>query len=182
MPSISILKEKFDNLPMTADNMALYQVLLFTDISDYKPVMEQILLGKIDIEDTRQIFYNYSNYNWARYENKNLAENIYDARISTNIMDTISNNIVAALEGNEDAIIKESIIIPTQDNLKNQIASEFKKRTGLTMTKAEIDAILPIVNSELFVELSLLNPNAVKDKEHQNLFSDLLAFKPKANI
>lgn len=179
MPSISLLKDKFDELNVTAQNMELYELLLYSDISDFKPVMEQILLGRLDIEDTRQIFYTVVNHKWLTGSGRDV---IKDVRISDNIMDTIKNNIIAVLNNDEKAIIKESIIIPNQSQLKNEIATEFKKRTGMELSKEEIEMLLPIVNTELFIELSLVNPNAIKDKEHQNLFSDLLSLKPRAEL
>jgi hypothetical protein len=62
--------------------------------------------------------------------------------------------------------------------MKIEIANEYFERTGNKLTDEEIDMLLPVVNTELFVELSLINPNANKDKEFQNIFADLLASTP----
>ena len=176
MANISLLKTEFDKLPVDIDNMMLYEALLYLDISDFKPVMEELLTGRIDIEDTRPIFYNtYVSYYWLFEKNR---QEIKDVRLSKKVMDTIQNNIISKISGDEKGIIREGIIFPDLTNMKIEIANEYFERTGNKLTNEEIDMLLPVVNTELFVELSLINPNANKDKEFQNIFADLLASTP----
>ena len=89
---------------------------------------------------------------------------------------------MARLDGLEDKLIKEAPSYPSQVDLRVQIAKEYFERTGIQLTDEDVEKLLPIVQSELMMELSLYNSNAVRDKECQIIISDLLSFKPKATI
>lgn len=179
MAHIKELQVEFNSLPVSNDNIKLYAALLTLDQYEFKPVMEGILTGRIDIEDTRRIFYNNG---YFRHNDRNYNTTVKDARVSTDIGKTIADNIQARLFGKEDNIIKESIIGLDNNDLKKDIAKEYTRRTGETLSTEDIDALLPILETQLYVELSLYNPNTNKDKEHQNRFSDLLAYKPKGAL
>ena len=145
--------------------------------------MEEILTGRIDIEDTRKLFSTDINYAWSnQYAEYQVKETLSDPRVSTDIGATIKANLRNRFLGNEDLVIKEAVAYPNQDDLRANIADEFFRRTGTQLSKEDIDRILPIVKAELFVEISLLNPNAVKSKDYQLVLSDLLSFKPTVGI
>lgn len=184
MPSISLLKDRFDELPISNDNIHLYDALLYLDISVFKPVMEEILAGRIDIEDTRQLFSILVNYPWMNQNEKpyDPNEKLTDQRYYNDSATSIRNNLMARLEGNDNSVIKEAPAYPTQVDLKVQIAEDFFKRTGIVMSDEDVEKVLPIVKSELMMELSLYNNNAVRDKNYQIIISDLLSIKPQVTI
>ena len=184
MPSISLLKEKFDKLLISNENIHLYDALLYLDISDFKPVMEEILLGRIDIEDTRQLFSIMVNYPWMNQSDKpyDPFEKLADQLYYPNTAQAVRDNLMARLEGNDGRVIKEAPAFPNQIELKARIADEFFRSTGQQLAKEDIEKLLPIVKSELMMELSLYNNNAVKDKSYQLVISDLLSIKPKVTI
>ena len=184
MASISLLKDKFDKLPISNDNIHLYDALLYLDISDFKPVMEEILLGRITIEDTRQLFSTLVNYTWMNQNDSpyNPFEKLHDPRIFTDVAEGIKHNLNARLNGNDGQVIKEAPAYPTQSDLRVRIAEDFYKRNGIELSDEDIDKLLPIVKSELIMELSLYNNNAVRDKNYQIILSDILSIKPKVSI
>lgn len=179
MASIKLLKDKFDALVFSETNMVLYEALLRLDISDFKPVMESLLSGEIDIEDTRKIFANDIKTDWlGRY----IPLSQKDARLSPDIAETLKSNLVARLSGNGDDIIKENLIYPDLSDLKRQIADTYAEEYGETLTPAEIEMLLPIVENELYVDMNIQNDNAVRDKADQRYISDSLSYKPNVEM
>lgn len=178
MTSISILKAQFDALPFSESNIALYELLLTLDISDFKPVIEEILSGRITIEDTRQLFAN----NVASLWNSNSIK-VLDARATDNISATIKNNLIARIVGNSNDIVKENLMYPDNTDLKYQIAAQFKADYGIDLPKEDIERLLPLVEVELYSELSLNNKgNATLDKDHQIYISNALSYKTSTEI
>lgn len=178
MASISTLKDKFDLLPFSEENIELYNALLNLDISDFKPLMEEILNGRVDIEDTRAIFLNNVSTSWNRNGSK-----IQDSRLSTDISKTIKENLITRMTDTDKEILKENLIFPDTRDLKQQIADEFKKTHGITLPPEDIEKLLPLVESELYSELSLNNKgNATINKEYQIFISDSLSLKPNVEI
>jgi hypothetical protein len=178
MASISLLKEKFDALPFSEDNIALYSILLQLDISDFKPIMEEILSGRINIEDTRAVFANTVNSSWDNGYSK-----IEDTRISTDISETIKSNLIARMSGNGNDIVKENLIFPDTTDLKYQIAAQFKETYGITLPAEDIEKLLPLVEMEVYSELSMNNTgNATINKTYQTFISDSLSYKPNVEL
>lgn len=178
MPNISELKKEFDKLPMSLENYPLYSNLLFLDISDFKPLMEALLVGNLDIEDTRPIFSPFVNFQWVKP-----SQNLKDPRIALDSdAEYLASSTVERINGNESAIIKESLAFPNTQSLKKLIAEEYKRREGIELPEEDLVKLLPIVQEEMVIELSLYNQNAVKDKDYQLLLADLISIKPKSEI
>jgi hypothetical protein len=173
MPSISLLKEQFDALPIDSTNIDLYAALLAADISDYKPLMQQILAGTLDIEDTRKLLPNDAQYD--RFGDKNA-----DARIGLTddqLAQNMKNNLSTRLFGGD--VIKENVFFrPDVSSMQTLIAQNFAKITGQTLTQDQIDSILPIMNEEVIQELNVANLSMDDVKAVQSVFSDLLSVKP----
>lgn len=176
MPSIKVLKTKFDELVVNSTNIALYERLLTLDISDYKPLMEEILLGRLGIEDTREVFKN--NMLLAAFG----GEVVNDPRISTNMAETMKANLLERMKGSGDNLIKENLVFPSTEDLKDQIADRYFKEYGIKLPPEDIVKLLPIIENELISELSLNNNAGTRDKADQLIYSDQLAFKPSAEL
>lgn len=179
MPSVKVLKTKFDDLSFTSDNIVLYAHLLTLDMSDFKPLMEEILLGRIDIEDTRQLFQNEIETEWS---GKYFTPTLSDPRISNDIIETMKSNLSSRLAGEGDNIIKENLLFPSQADIKDKIAQQFFEEHGIRLSPEDVERILPIVETQLFAELSIVNTNGVRNKADQLIISDQLSFKPIAEL
>ena len=176
MANISVLKEDFDKLPMSMENYPLYTNLLELDISDFKPLMEALLDNRLDIEDTRPIFSPYMNFQWSK------GDRLKDPRIAVENEGYLADAALARLNGDDSKIIKENIAFPSTDVLKNMIAEEYFRREGVQLPPEDVAKLIPIIQDELVIELSMYNNNAVKDKEYQLLLADLMSIKPKNEI
>jgi hypothetical protein len=173
MPSISLLKEQFDALPIDSTNIDLYAALLRSDISDYKPLMQQILAGTLDIEDTRKLLPNDAQYNRFGDKNTDARIGLTDEQLAQNMKDNLS----ARLFGGE--VIKENVMFrPDISSMQTLIAENFTKLTGQTLTQDQINSILPIMNEEVIQELNVANLSMDDVKQVQLVFSDLLSTKP----
>ena len=62
------------------------------------------------------------------------------------------------------------------------IAEEYFRREGVQLPPEDVAKLIPIIQDELVIELSMYNNNAVKDKEYQLLLADLMSIKPKNEI
>ena len=102
MPHISELHAMFKRLDITSKNIALWEALLQLGISTFKPIMNEIISGRLDIEDTRKILPN----KLVTSMNKRL-----DRRISDNkdYFDILANNLMSRINGDGTDIIKENI-------------------------------------------------------------------------
>lgn len=175
MPHISELHEMFKKLDITSNNIALWEALLQLDISTFKPIMNEIISGRLDIEDTRKILPN----KLVTSMNKRL-----DRRISDNksYFDILANNLMSRINGDGTDIIKENIVVYNVDHYKIQIAEQYEKETGNKLTSEEIESILLIADIIAYQELNTTNIQGAEAKKLQNVYSNLLSFKPDAKV
>jgi hypothetical protein len=184
MPHIKELKARFDLLPMDANNFPLYQQLLNLDQSIFVPVMDQILSGRIDIEDLRSFF------------SQNIPARLVDIMKSPtfnqykSMENVVKDNIIARFFTSN--AIKESIVPLDDTDLKYQAAAAFSKATGIPLTDEQISSIITGSNDNIILQTQIENikvdSNAIpagmsyKDfaKQIQLGISDKLAIKPLA--
>lgn len=174
MIHIKELQDKFSSLDVNSKNYALYERLLLLDISDYKPLMQEILDGRLDIEDTRQLFNNVIPSSNKKSTNRNLSENI---------VDTMKSNLIARLTGeNTSDIIKENqLFFNNLDDYKYAIAKEYESQTGNTLTDDEINSILVVVQETYYQQLNLEDIDG-QNKEAQIFMSDKMSYKPISKL
>lgn len=177
MTHIKYLKEKFDVLPVAESNIHLYERLLDLDLFDFKPIMEAILEGRLDIEDTRQIF----TYNGDIYPSGVSVRDSGLPPISDDVFTNVKTSTVQRYSGDPD-IVKESLIYPNMDDIRHEIAETFFERTGQRMTEEDIDAVIPPVLSELVLTLNLADSEGLRTKQDQLIVSDRLSYKPVTDI
>lgn len=175
MPHISELHAMFKRLDITSKNIALWEALLQLDISTFKPIMNEIISGRLDIEDTRKILPN----KLVTSMNKRL-----DRRISDNkdYFDILANNLMSRINGDGTDIIKENIVIYNVDHYKIQIAEQYEKETGNKLSPEEVESILLIADIIAYQELNAANIQGTEAKKLQNVYSNLLSFKPDAKV
>lgn len=177
---IKQLKKLFDELPVHPDNEKLYYDLLKLDMADFKPIMEAIIAGKIDIEDTRQILKLRFLSTFER-----LFKNPIDARISRNENELVNNmreNLLDRMFGTGSKIIKENIgFFQNIDDYKRIVANAYYEETGERLSDKEIDMILPAIQERYMQELNTVNYGLMSidgAKEMQLLISDYLTYRP----
>ena len=179
MENIMKLKEKFDSLPISDENVDLYRKLFDLDIADFKPVMEGLLSGEIDIEDTRKLFQNDPDL-------KTPPGVRYDASsplpMNADTVDSITANIISSLTEDSPRTIKETLTYPSPDTFKNRIAAMYKDQTGITMTPEEVNALIPIIEEELFTSMALGQSKGTRNKADQLSLSDKITNSPIAVI
>ena len=174
MIHIKELQDKFSNLDVNSKNYVLYERLLLLDISDYKPLMQEILDGRLDIEDTRQPLNNVIPSSNKTSTNRNLSENI---------VDTMKSNLIARLTGeNTSDIIKENqLFFNNLDDYRYAIAKEYESQTGNTLTDDEINSILVVVQETYYQQLNLEDIDG-QNKETQIFMSDKMSYKPISKL
>lgn len=175
MPHISELHAMFKRLDITSKNIALWEALLQLDISTFKPIMNEIISGRLDIEDTRKILPN----KLVTSMNKRL-----DRRISDNkdYFDILANNLMSRINGDGTDIIKENIVVYNVDHYKLQIAEQYEEETGNKLSPEEVESILLIADIIAYQELNATNIQGTEAKKLQNVYSNLLSFKPDAKV
>jgi hypothetical protein len=166
MQNVSELKGTFDRLPVSTGNYSLYERLLALDQSVFKPLMEEILTGRLDIEDTRPLF------------NVNIREIVSAAeKISTNKIiqtpDDLRRNLVNRVFSPND-VIKE-VTLPRIDimDLKMQISEQYTAKTGDVLTDAQMQVILVAV--DLTRDISATSGSS---KEEQQIYVNAMSAKP----
>ena len=177
---IRVLKKLFDELPMHPSNMGLYQELLSLDMVEFKPIMEAILDGRIDIEDTRQILRNRFITEFGK-----LFENPKDPRISRSteaLVQTMKDNITKRLFDNGKDVVKENIgFFRNLDDYKNAVANAYYEETSRHLSDEDIARIVPIMEQRYVQELNMANLGGGGEKENKKIqlkISDLLAHRP----
>jgi len=177
MAHIKALHENFSELVITNENIALYQALLELDISTFKPIMNEIISGRIDIEDTRKILSNRL-YNDNKY--KKTERRLSD---DSNYKEVITNNLISRLLGDGKNIIKENIVINNNiDHYKQMIAEEYEKEYGIKLSDTDIEDILLIADIIAYQELNYQNISDNNAKNTQLSNANYLSFKPDAKV
>jgi hypothetical protein len=166
MQNVSELKGTFDRLPVSTGNYSLYERLLALDQSVFKPLMEEILAGRLDIEDTRPLF------------NVNIRQIVgAETGISTNKIiqtsDDLRRNLVNRVFSPNE-VIKE-ITLPRIDimDLKMQIAEQYTAKTGQTLTDAQMQVILVAVDATRDITAT-----SGGNKDEQQIYVNAMSAKP----
>lgn len=168
MKHISALKLQFDRLPVTEANYALYDRLMSLDISVYKPILDEILAGRLDIEDTRPMF------------NVTINSIVNPVAMGTPLNQLITN--AAGLKANlinrvfnKTQVIKEADIgnASMVSTLQQQIADNYFAQTGIQLTTNQISVLVIAVQNT-----QKLNLTTQQSKAAQIVASNLLSVKP----
>jgi hypothetical protein len=170
MQNVSQLKGYFDRLPVTTENYPLYQRLLDLDRSVFKPLMEEIIAGRLDIEDTRPLFNIH-----ILYVIQNVRTAVSEKRLPRLIQtpqDLKQNLINRAFAPNE--VIKE-ITLPNLEinDFRMIISEQYAAKTGETLSEREIDALIVAVSGTK--EIDALSGDTKAD---QLKYADAMATKP----
>lgn len=127
MAHVKELKEQFDLLPITEDNIELYERLLNLDHSEYVPIIEEILSGRMDIYDTKSLFYRHipEPIDYGVIPTKLVTED-------TSISSVVISNLHNRLFGGD--IIQEAVVEINDDDLKEISADKFTEETGIVLS------------------------------------------------
>lgn len=167
MQNISELKAKFNRLPVNKENWELYQRLLDLDMSVFKPLMEEILEGRMDIEDTRPIFGGrlISAIRSTRFKEKKRKIVETDADLRKNL---------ALRATNPEMAIKEVRLQNREyDEAKSAVIESFERDTGRVLTDGERRALAIALDEQEDVDVDLYD-----SKERQTRLSDMLSGGP----
>lgn len=180
MLHIKELKTKFDSLDVNLDNFYLWEKLVNSTYQVYKPIMEKILSGEIDIYDTEELL------------EVETAKKGYKAAISKNdptILETrnhIKNDLLKRIFGKdypEMDIIKEvKTLVANLDDYRELIAQLYYKKTGAKLSPVQVEKIIPEIEKEILLQINYENINTSQPKEDQIRFSNALANKLDARI
>jgi hypothetical protein len=174
MIHVKELQDKFSSLDINSKNYALYERLLSLDISDYKPLMQEILDGRLDIEDTRQLLNNVIPSSNTISTNRKLSENI---------VETMKSNLISRLtgEGTTNIIKENQLFFNNIDDYKYAIAKEYESQTGKTLTDDEVNSILVVVEETYYQQLNLEDIEG-QNKDTQLFMSDKMSYKPISEL
>lgn len=160
------IKKLFDRLNINTTNRLLFENLLNLDRTVYKPLIEKILSGELDIEDTRPIFSIFlskpigenntvskmflidSNYKFI----KNMSDRIFDPL-----------NFIKELElSNKDQV----------EETKMKVISDYQKDRNVILTENEKKALIVAIDG--FIKNDAMSIS----KNHQRRFSDSISPGP----
>ena len=168
MINVSELKKKFDRLPVSKENWELYLNLLSLDQSVYKPLIEEIIEGRMDIEDTRPIF--------AKYYPKivdNFRKEVTNKRMLINTPDELKQNLLLRAEAPDQAIKEVSITNFNYEDVKHDVITAYEQESGSQLTDNERKALLIALNEYEKTDIDLYS-----DKSKQTRLSDLISGSP----
>lgn len=137
MPNISVLKANFDRLDIVEDNVELYEALLILDQSEFIPIMEEILAGRLDINDLTSFFNKYNNLKFFFNEVKLPMLSEID---SANLATIVIGNIKQSLFNGKP--IKEGFIPKDDTDLKFKIAKDLYDAQGISLSDTDIMKII----------------------------------------
>ena len=165
MQSISQLKAKFERLPVDENNWELYENLLALDQSVFKPLMEEILAGRMDIEDTRPIFAKY----FPRMA-ENFRNRVSEKRKLINSTEEFRENLSRRYTNPESAIREITLRDPSYDDIKQEMIASYEAETGKTLTDSERKALIIAMSETEKIDVDLYD-----DKSKQTRLSDLMS-------
>lgn len=160
----SILLNKFLALNITIDNIDIWKKLLSVDMSIYKPVIESILNGDIDIEDL-------GNYLYGDYYNiyYNDGEEPFLKDFKT-VEDFFNSNIYNKIVNNNTEFIKEGFMsIINNEQYRQIIIDKYEAKNGKLTEEQKNMLFIPEVT------LAILNVNFERIKPEMinyNIFSN----------
>jgi hypothetical protein len=165
MANISLLKKKFDLLPIDENNWELYQRLLNLDISVYKPLMEEILDGRLDIEDTRPLFASY-----LPRTIDNARNEVSKKRMLINNEDDLKNNLIVRAT-NPDNVIKEvTIKKQNYEDTKLLVIEKYETYHEVKLTENQKRVLIIAMDNYENTDIDLYG-----NKEKQSKLSDKLS-------
>lgn len=168
MKHIKELKAIFDRLPMSIGNLALYTNLLDLDRTVFKPLMEEIIAGRLDIEDTRPIF----NINLEKFRTETVKR-LKLINTEADLRSNLSNRVF-----NPSLVAKEATLSRLDiEDIRDSLASDYTERTGLTLSKTERDAILVAFNAMKDIDAVYAG-----SKTDQQKYTDALSVKPIMDV
>jgi hypothetical protein len=171
MISIEELKKKFDLLPVSTANWELYQNLLSLDQSVFKPIMEEIIEGRMDIEDTRPIF--------GKYFPKmveTMRGDLYDAygkRHLINTPDDLKQNLILRAMAPDRSIREVTLPSSAYEDIKATILTKYEEETGDTLTDSQKKALLIA-----FDAFEKTDNDMYANKDRQIRLSDMMSGSP----
>ena len=168
MINVSELKQKFDLLPVDKNNWSLYQNLLDLDMSVFKPLMEEILEGRMDIEDTRPIFSKYM----PRVVNA-VRNEVENKRRLINTEEEFRQNLVRRALTPDEAIKEVRVANPAYDDIKGVMIDKYEEATGDKLTESQRRAMLIAMEQTQYFDIDLYG-----NKEKQVRLSDMLSGSP----
>lgn len=173
MENAKVLKEKFDRLYVSKNNLLLWRELLRLDQSIFKPLMDEILKGTLDIEDTRVLF--RTNRIYHTYSDKSKSGK-HDRLISDDLENIPISNIKQKLfpKRNQEIIKEVPADILNLPDYRKQIADEYKKRTGKELSEEQISKILPEVERRVLMQTNYNNIDFPNKKEMQIKFNNAI--------
>lgn len=135
MENIQKLRERFDKLDVNESNVMLYESLFKLDYETFFPIMEEILDGRIDIEDLRSFF----------YKNKELTSNTGSAGLpllteNRTVPENIKDGILAKLfESNRP----NEYILPINDtDEKYRLGDKYVAQSGNPLSDVDKEKII----------------------------------------
>ena len=165
MQSISQLKAKFERLPVDENNWELYENLLALDQSVFKPLMEEILAGRMDIEDTRPIFAKY----FPRMA-ETFRDRVNKKRWLINTTEEFRENLSRRYTEPEKAIREITLRDPAYEDIKQEMIAAYEAETGETLTESERKALIIAMSETEKIDIDLYG-----DKTKQIRLSDLMS-------
>ena len=165
MLSIENIKKLFDLLPIDDTNRSLYQNLLRLDISVYKPLIEEILEGRMDIEDTRPIFSSY-----FPSSKNSFTKKILEKRRLITSPEEFKQNLITRLVSPEKNI-REIVLLSNEFyEIKREIIEKYEKDNSVSLSSGEKNALFIAYG---FYEKTDLDYYG--NKEKQTKLSDLMS-------
>lgn len=173
MKSIKDLLKRFEALDVNLHNIDLWKRLIYSNMSDFKPLMQELLDGNLDIEDTRVILPT----NITRFNNPYQAK---DRLISDDNPQVLMTNILKRLFPNttKGEVIREAVVsVKNIDDYKHIIARAYQRLTGRTLTENQIERIVPEIDRYVTLQINVDNMNVKDVKATQIKYANALTPK-----
>lgn len=135
MKNIKILKDKLDLLPINEGNIKLYEDLLSLEFGIYKNIIIEVIEGRLDIENTRQLISKYIPQSITNIENIPLLMEL------ENTNDVIKENIINKIIVNNGTIINDGLIYKNDTDLKFRMGSSYEIENGVTLSDTDKEKI-----------------------------------------
>jgi hypothetical protein len=130
---------------MNSENVGLYEKLLELDRSVFTPLMEEILGGRLDIEDTRPVL--GITMGAVSVSGGDLLEGQRRPLVQT--PEDLAANVKARLFAPEEYIREVEVPDRTAADVVAEAVAKYEERTGTKLSQPQIDAL---VRAREFVE------------------------------
>lgn len=160
------LKKLFDKLDVNLNNRKLFENLLDLDRSVFKPLIEKILTGDLDIEDTRPIF---SIFLSKPIGENQLASKMFLIDTPSKLLKNVSDRLF-----NPESFIKEADIsnIDQIEETKIQVINSYQQSSGVILTDGEKKALVVAIDAYVKNDITTISKNK------QRRFSDKISPGP----